>query len=494
MNFDYKAFGFKSLNAMFSAVGKMGVFYKKAESLPKAEFDYTQNAAENFTIGFAKESILPNDTATKTYYIAGYKENNPAKGIIDAPHLHALWLDDNSGKDPILFISVDCVGISFADTQIIRKEIMKDMSIPYLRHISIMTTHNHAGIDTMGIWGPLPRSGKDSRYMNMIRNKACKAAVRAFADSRQGKLYKGEIEVPDMQEDIRTPIVYSKTLTRLRFVPNDGTRETWLLNFASHSESLQGCNSKISADFPYYLRRKIRKETGAETFYCVGAIGGMISMLIEDEEEIRNKTCNFSLSTKAIGEKLADYALSIKNDTLIQPKISFLSQKVYFEANNIVLMLAGLVKLVASHVFRNPSPPNSLLILTEMNYFEIGDIKILTIPGELFPELAYGGYLGADESSSGMGEEFNPVPLTEIAQNEKLMIVGVCNDEIGYIVPPNDFLLHDTLPYFERAYDRFNRKHYEEQNSLGIKTAHKIADTFYEMLETVKKTKEEYGK
>ena len=58
---------------------------------------------------------------------------------------------------------------------------------------------------------------------------------KEVANRKNGDLYLGEIEVPDMQEDIRTPIVYSKTLTRLRFVPNDGTREIYFLNFASHS-------------------------------------------------------------------------------------------------------------------------------------------------------------------------------------------------------------------------------------------------------------------
>ena len=123
-----------------------------------------------------------------------------------------------------------------------------------------------------------------------------------------------------MQEDIRLPIVYSKMLTRLRFVPNEGSREIYILNFASHSESLQGINHHVSADFPAYLREKILKETGAETIYFVGAIGGMISMNIPDEQQIRQSGGNFLESTKRIGRQLADYALAIKNETEVKPK------------------------------------------------------------------------------------------------------------------------------------------------------------------------------
>ena len=103
-----------------------------------------------------------------------------------------------------------------------------------------------------------------------------------------------------MQEDIRTPIVYSKALTRFRFVPEDGSNEIWMLNFASHSESLQGCNHLVSADFPCYLREKIKKTVGADTLYTVGAIGGMISMDIPDEIKILYNLLLYFLHCKLV--------------------------------------------------------------------------------------------------------------------------------------------------------------------------------------------------
>ena len=53
---------------------------------------------------------------------------------------------------------------------------------------------------------------------------------------------------------------------------------------------------------------------------------------------------------------------------------------------------------------------------------------------------------------------------------ETLLIAGLCNDELGYIVPPGDFVLHDEVPYLESADD-----HYEETNSTSRKTAARIA-------------------
>ena len=107
----------------------------------------------------------------------------------------------------------------------------------------------------------------------------------------------------------------------------------------------------------------------------------------------------------------------------------------------------------------------------------------------MFPELAYGGYLSAAESASGCGGEANPEPLAAIAQDKGLRIVGLCDDEIGYILPPNDFLLHPDTPYFEPTRDKHGRRHYEETNSLGPRTAETIAAVFRGMMCAVRNAK-----
>jgi hypothetical protein len=52
-----------------------------------------------------------------------------------------------------------------------------------------------------------------------------------------------------------------------------------------------------------------------------------------------------------------------------------------------------------------------------------------------------------------------------------LLIGGLCNDELGYILPPRDFLVHPDLPYLEKIEDESGENHYEETNSPGIRTA-----------------------
>ena len=68
---------------------------------------------------------------------------------------------------------------------------------------------------------------------------------------------------------------------------------------------------------------------------------------------------------------------------------------------------------------------------------------------------------------------------------EEMLIVGLANDEVGYIVPPSDFLLNEKLPYLEKTMDYKGENHYEETNSVGPACAAVIADTFSEVLQTL---------
>lgn len=477
----------KLASSALKGITKIGK-YSYTEPIPESEFNYTEKAeAKYFTAGFGKAVMLPDDIKTKKYYIAGYGENNPAKGVIDPQYAHALWLDDNSGKGGHLFVSLDIVGLLNKDVNALKKALGEFKEITGCQTITIMSTHNHAGLDTMGIWGKLPHTGKDRKFMTILFNAVITAAGAAYRDRREGKLYHGTVQVPDMQEDIRTPEVYSKTLTRLRFVPNDGTREIYFLNFASHSESLQGCNSLVSADFPCYLREKIRNETGAETIYGVGAIGGMISMEIEDEDRLRKEN-RLLESTRNIGYKLADYALGIKKEKKLEPRISYIKQEFYVPVENPVLTIACQIGLLNADAYKIPYSDKKAL-KSEISYFEIDELKILMIPCELFPELAYGGYLSEDESAEGLSPDINPEPLVEIADDDDLLIFGLANDELGYVLPPNDFMLNEDTPYLDKAIDRFGRRHYEETNSMGPETAEIIAENFRILMNKVNTAK-----
>ncbi|MCL2512992.1 MAG: hypothetical protein FWF08_03740 [Oscillospiraceae bacterium] len=467
------------------AAGMRGAEKYPTPPLEKGKFDYVAEAGgEDFVVGFAKETVTPPDINKKTYWVAGYGMYKPASAVLDEIMAHAVWIDDRSGHGGIALVSVDAIGIMKADVDRIRASMKGFCEQTGCRAIHIFATHDHASLDTMGIWGMVPLTGRRTAHLNLLLKNVQKAVYGAYNNRKPGALYHGTVKVPDMQEDIRLPVVYSDVLTRLRFVPNDGSAETYIINFASHSESLSSSNSMVSADFPGYFRREILKRTGAECCYCLGAIGGMISM----------KTSGRTLPEKIqqtmdLGVKLAGYCLSINNERRLKPKISIITQEFYFSAENSTLMLMGLFNVLPTKREYSKDAPLGYIIKSELTYMELDDIKMAFIPGELFPELAYGGYLDAEHSATRKGAEANPLPLCEMAGDPDMLIFGLANDEVGYIVPPNDFILSETQPYLDRAKDHMGRNHYEETNSLGPNTAPKIAEVFAGVLETVKQAK-----
>jgi hypothetical protein len=98
---------------------------------------------------------------------------------------------------------------------------------------------------------------------------------------------------------------------------------------------------------------------------------------------------------------------------------------------------------------------------TELDVIRIGDLEILTIPGELYPEIAEGGI----ESPEGADYPSAPIevpPLRSQMKGKLNMIVGLANDELGYIIPKSQW---DSKPPY--AYGRTKAPQYGEQNSPG---------------------------
>lgn len=478
----------KLLNSAVNAVKNSA--YKKydkngLEQLPVGVFDKAHGkAADFYTFGFGKTVIMPDtpvpDKKT-TYFVAGYRNNNPAVGILDNLHAKAIWIDDNSGRGGVVFVSVDCVGLFGVDVEDIRQRLEHFSVVTGCRSINICSTHTHAGIDTMGMWGPIPKTGRNKKFMEIVKNGVVSAVESAYKNRTKGQIYLGYAKADKgSQSAPRPPHVVSDAITRLRFVPDDGSPETYMINFASHPESLLGKNSLISADFPCYMAQYIHEHKNAESMYFAGAIGG-ICMNPMDENNI--------ISTIKTGRRLGELVCSIKNEIILKPEINILRQELYIPCDNPVFWFVSKVGMIPERIIATNEGDLKLGMKTELSYIEFGELKMLLLPGELFPELAYGGYLSKEESSINADPEINPRPLCEIAEDEKLLVFGLANGEIGYILTPNDYLLDTKLPFINQPKDKFGRNHYPETNSLGKKTAYHIAETFRKMMQTVKNSK-----
>ena len=446
---------------------------------------FSQEAGKFFTCGFAKAVLTPEDITKDNFYIAGYGSNNPAKGVLDDMFARAVYVDDNTGRGGVVLCCVDAVGISRKDINDIRKLVIESKKIPALKSINISATHSHSAVDTQGLWGEkLFKSGRNDAFMEILKRKTADAIIAAYENRKDGKLFYSVIETEDMQFDCRTPIAYDKNLTRIRFEAFDGSEEIHIINFASHAELLGSETKNISADFPAYMIKEI--EAADEKINAVffnGAIGGMISA--KEIRKVYREEIDCEAYTKDFGKKLGKIANALENETEIEPIINVKSAPIQIAASNFVLILARLLKVLNNDIIRI-GKRSEAYICSEVGYLELGKnrIGVFLIPGELFPELWNGEFLSAEESATGKSADYRI--LMDMCKCDHQFVLGLCNDELGYIIPDNDFLLHEKTPYIDKATDKFDRSHYEETNSTGPNTARTILNETEKLIASVK--------
>lgn len=446
---------------------------------------FTDNKGDCFTCGFGKSVLTPDDVASGKYFIAGYDSNNPATAVLDDMFARAVYLDDNTGSGGVIMCAIDAVGISRKDINKIRKKVIKSGKIPNLKSINICSTHSHSAIDTQGLWGEkIYKCGRNEEFMEFLHEQTAKAIIEAYENRADGKLFYSVKKTEDLQFDCRTPDTYDPNLTKIRFESFNGKNNICIVNFASHAELLGDRTKSVSADFPAYLIKEIEEKNDYyDAIFFNGAIGGMISA--KEIKKVYRNEIDCEAYTKQFGKMLGEIVNSLIEETELTPKINVKSVPVKISASNFVLILARLMKVLNNDIARSKDRKEAF-IHTEVGYLELGEAEIgmFLIPGELFPELYTGEFL--DENASATGTKASYRILKNQGNAKHNFVIGLCNDELGYIIPENDFLLNSRMPYINSAKDRFGRNHYEETNSTGPKTAAKLLDSMAELINSVK--------
>lgn len=480
MNFDTIAVN--ALNALARRTGKK--LAKKEgfaqQPAPAKPVRMKNKEDDLFRCGFASMVTMPENIHDHPYYLAGHRTGKTVSDILDPLTVSAMWLDCKDGG--ILLIGADMVGFANVEANAIRDSLKDFAEKTDCRSINILCTHNHAGIDTLGYWGkaivgPIPGNGKDPAYMELITKNIRACCEEAYAGRKEGKLYIGTVRVPEAVFRKREPIYCRDVLSRIRFVPEDGSKETWLLNFGAHPNTMGGANQLVSAEYPGFMRAKINETKPTNVLFGVGAIAACDpGAYSEDVYEC----------SRMEGAALAEAAWRIDNDVRLTPEITVVRQPYLAPVDNAVLALMSIIKTVNYEKAAYKDSDLGLALRTEMTYIQIGSQKILLLPGEAVPEFVFDHYSPAETSATGKGPEINAKPLVRVADDDNLIVFGLANDMTGYMVPLNDFILNETGPYLNTAKDRFGNRHYHETNSLGPKITQVVSDTFAGIMQQVR--------
>ena len=435
-----------------------------------AVYNKEETATETWRFGFGKAEIALPEESGQPLYISGYNQGWEIDGVIDLCQARAAYID--CGGEGVLLIGIDCIALDSGTVRSIRERLSDIENCS----INVYATHTHAGPDTLGLWGPAGVNGKNEAYMANLIDAAEQAARQAVSGKKTGALHFGKVLTQNMLRDSRYPEVADENLYQLHFSAEDGSAGLRMLFYCAHAESLRGSNRLVSRDYAGLLCDQVQNSTGDDTIFMPGAVGGLL-MTKEFVSTSYPKGAQQNLQITA--DKLTEYALSIQDEREIAPEMAFARNSFTVPLDNPAFALYKFLGILNNDSLEGESA-TGYHVRSELSVLRMGDIAVALIPGEMFPELAYGGQFG---QMNPQGE--NPVPLKEIAEKfgvKELLLIGLCNDELGYIVPPSDFLLNEENPYLERTQDSLGEDHYEETNSVGPMCAGAIAQAFEKTL------------
>lgn len=365
---------------------------------------------EGLQVGTAERVVSPTEPSWLPY---------PYKVITDLKVRIAVFA---AADLKVALVGADLFGMNWDDIKVIRDAAAKagvDQTV-------FAMAHNHAAGDTIGVYGHYPKE-----YIQHIQTETIAGIQEALGNLAAVKelrvagreLPMDGTRVMGLFRNARNPGVLDPNLSIIQPVGEDGKPLATIINFACHTESLEK-DGELGADFPGYMCDQVKADGGGQPVFLNGNLGGMVS----GDNKARTQE-----SSKEMGLQLA--ALVKELSASAQPIDTFT-----FEAETRTVEIPVTNPMFKAMMKQPKRPVRKGRMLTDMTYIEFGPAQIVTFPGEVLPEVSF--------------------EVLEVMQGFPRMLVGLANDEIGYIIPPYDF----------------RDDYYEETMSVGPATAPQIRD------------------
>ncbi len=450
---------------------------------------YSVAAEPKLYAGFSEENITPKLDG-KSVFLAGFGHNRKATGVQDPLFARTIVL--RSGKKKVALVSVDLVGLFIDSVKKVRKKL------PEFDYILISSTHNHEGPDSMGLWGPHPfQSGVTPGYLPFVENQIVKSIISADKNSQEiSKVNLGEIKAPDLLHDSRLPIVKHDDLVALSFATTKKDPAGLLVQWNCHPETLGSRNKKISADFVAGTIGYLKSKYKCPVVYFTGTVGGLMTSLRVPVKSAEGKPLKDGTLEKTmryghlVGQRVA--AALRKGTPITLTPIAVRKASIFLPIDNKVYVLGWSLGVLKRHAYlwqgtsdkaipvekKKVTPKSRLCLKTELVHLRLGQLEIAGMPGEIYPELV----IGKVQDPADPGADFPKAPIEpdiySQMKSKYRMVIGLANDEIGYIIPKRQW--DEKSPF---CYGR-KKSQYGEINSLGPETAPLICEAFKKLTST----------
>ena len=489
-------------------------------------------------LGFGKASMVPDNLrdGSKEYYTGGYFTQK-INGVYDDQGANAVALNDNSGRGTVVMVSIDGIGVHNTDVRTIRAEAERKLAElgveSDIAAININATHCHTVPDTQGfgladiltkmfhnMFARLPLINPlrsiDAEFYPYLIDGASDAIVEAYTNMESGELYYfetagiGRSERNNNYMDDEYGLIFNKrydmegyqhVIACFKFVPdNKASKPTVFANFGGHPTTINRATKLLSADFPHYMEVKMNEAgmnfmfiQGAQSPISVNSDGVKTPEVLDEvnaEIEADPKVADYA-RCKSLGYEFARIILEAEKDAVrVEPVINVRMAEVTVPLEYGLMQLGAVSGLLGTVTVKDESAPCGYSVITEVGYLEIGtDIVMLTVPGELIPQLVYGNVVDKTQSYLGTDWELD-CTADLIGDSKTVLVMGLCNDALGYIVPDNDYapFIADSLWNTELGEKLFGKahRHYEEMLSTGSTAGSTIMGALNTLVEDAK--------
>lgn len=407
-----------------------------------------------------------------------------------------------AGGKTVAMVSLDVVGLFNIEVRRARRELRVRYPQMPIDELVVSSTHTHEGVDTMGFWGQLYLSidGKFPTYQAFIRSQIVDAVHDAWLSRQHARMRFARTVHTVGVRDSRPPHIIDPYLYAAEFVADDDTTIGTLVNWSNHPEAQASGNPYVSSDFPHGARAQLEADLGGTAIYFSGSVGGLMTPLGVDipgygSDVSWERTYEVGRLVARAAEAALDGtdAAAIRSDLIEITTLDVERREFYMTVDNALLRALNVEGIFdiptytggeswGREVERRPGVYmhyDGSDLQTEMVAVRFGPALFLSVPGELSPELEIGwpdpSNPRPDCPEANTGRPLEP-PIATSFEHPFQFILGLGQDELGYVIPGYDFWV-TSVPEAQgrgvipvgglEAEDPCGEGHYEETVSGG---------------------------
>lgn len=400
-------------------------------------FPYGDNVFADVMVGFSKLDITPKD---EKVVLGGYgtfflskKMTRRSRGTHDPLKVTTVAI---SQKDsPIIVIAaIDAIGLSPAIYERIKSNVSELIEDDL--NLIVTASHTHAAPDLVGLWGPLPKSGRDWDYIDMMEAQVARSIVAAIESLKPATISssRGSLENKSQSVDL------SSIFNTLWFEDENGNTLGTITQWNGHPTMLGGDNRFISAGYPGAFRNYMSKNFSGVHIYLNGLQGDVYPLPVMSVKEdpfgsqgdgIHDPKVNFEdyLKVASVGYNLFT---GVKNSMSQKSKIDTVAlkhKKISFKTKNKNILF----RTALNTGVLEDREGSSRKIRSAIEIVSISDFNYVFVPGEITPE-AFDLIEDRLINKLNYSGVFSPV--------------GIANDWLGYMLTDEQYD-DDHYKYFK---------------------------------------------